>query len=172
MQKIHKKLFEIQSKDLVFKKEAENPFFKSKYLTLEALLTELKPILKEYNLLITHSTHSNCVVTSVIDVESGEFVSSAFPLQDGIDPQKVGSAITYGKRYNLSQIFNIIADEDDDGNKASVVKPKVSPFEQSMAKIKAEKDKKVLEDWKKKIEKSTLYDDAEKFELITAINEK
>ena len=171
MKNINKKLFDIQCENLVFKKEADNPYFKSKYLALDDLLTGLKPVLEKYKVLITHSTHEKYVVTSVIDIESDEFVSSAFPIQEGIDPQKVGSAITYGKRYNLGQIFNIITDEDDDGNKASA-KTTVSPYEQAIKKIKEEKDPKVLADWEKKINKSSLYDDGEKFELISMINEK
>jgi hypothetical protein len=35
------------------------------------------------------------------------------------DPQKLGSCISYAKRYNLAQIFNIITDRDDDANAAS-----------------------------------------------------
>ena len=122
MKNLYKKLFEIQHSGLTFKKTADNPFFHSKYLPLDELVGGLLPTLKKQGLLITHSTHEKFVVTSVIDIESGELVSSAFPLQEGIDPQKIGSAITYARRYNIGQIFNIITDEDDDAN-ASVASP-------------------------------------------------
>ena len=39
--------------------------------------------------------------------------------RDANDPQKMGSAITYAKRYGLQAMFGIPADEDDDGNKAN-----------------------------------------------------
>lgn len=116
MKKINEKLFIIQSKGLKFKKTADNPFFHSKYLPLDELIETLLPILTELRLLITHSTHEKYVVTSVIDVDSDELISSAFPIPEGLEPQKVGSVITYAKRYNLSQIFNILSDEDDDSN--------------------------------------------------------
>lgn len=78
------------------------------------------PIVNAENLLIQHYTENNEVVTIVISTEDGENVVSRFPIGDTSNPQKVGSAITYAKRYNLGQLFNIITDEDDDGNKASV----------------------------------------------------
>ena len=51
--------------------------------------------------------------TSVYDIESEEAIKSSFPITNP-DPQKFGSAMTYGKRYNLSALLNIVSDEDDD----------------------------------------------------------
>lgn len=42
---------------------------------------------------------------------------------EGIDPQKAGSAITYGRRYQLSALLNISAEDDDDGNTAREIPP-------------------------------------------------
>ncbi len=116
MKNILKKLYEIQGMNLRFEKTAENPFFKSKYLPLEAIQEKLNPVLQDKGMVVFHITKENHVITIVADVESGEMLESAFPLPVGLDPQKVGSAITYGKRYNLGALFNIITDEDDDGN--------------------------------------------------------
>ena len=118
--KLREKLFELQG--LTMSKNADNPFFKSKYLSLEKLLAELNPILKKHQLVVFHTMRLGGVVTSLVDVEGEEFIESTFPIQEGIEPQKVGSAITYAKRYNLGMIFNIITDEDDDGNVASMEK--------------------------------------------------
>jgi hypothetical protein len=53
----------------------------------------------------------------VIDTDTTEKIESRFPIPETItDPQKMGSAITYAKRYNIGQLFNIMTDEDDDGN--------------------------------------------------------
>ena len=41
-------------------------------------------------------------------------MSSEFTVNDITDPQQLGKVITYGRRYNLTSIFNILADEDDD----------------------------------------------------------
>lgn len=86
-------------------------------------MSVLQPICNQKWLLIAHYTQNNSVVTVVYDAESDDLkdhFSSSFPLWDISNPQKVWSAITYAKRYNLCQIFNIITDRDDDGNEASL----------------------------------------------------
>ena len=116
MKNLLKKLHRIQGLNLTFQKTEENPFFHSKYLPLEELQKKLNPILDSNNLVVYHYTENKEVKTVVADVDSAETLTSSFPIQDGLDPQKCGSTITYGKRYNLGQIFNIITDEDDDAN--------------------------------------------------------
>lgn len=115
---LHTKLLEIQKKLLTFWKDGANPHFKSKYLTLDHLLEKLLPVCNELDLLITHQTKDGNVVTIVTDGK--DIIESFFPIGDTSNPQKIGSAITYAKRYNLWQLFNIVTDDDDDGNKASV----------------------------------------------------
>jgi hypothetical protein len=58
--------------------------------------------------------------------ESGESVTGRTPVltKDNTDPQKMGSGITYAKRYGLQAAFGLPS-EDDDGNEASVSTPKV-----------------------------------------------
>ena len=103
---------------LKFEKDGKNPFFKSDYLTLDGLWSALQPELEKEGLLVYHSTVNKEVTTTVVDIESGDTIVSSMPLPDNLDPQKLGSAVTYFKRYNLGQIFNIMTDIDDDGNKA------------------------------------------------------
>ncbi len=135
MKEFYQKLFKLQG--LTFTKDAENPFFKSKYLTLGKLLEELNPILKENNLLIFHYTANKEVVTELVDLDNEKSITSAFPLMENIEPQKVGSAITYAKRYNIGQLLNIITDEDDDGNMAS---PPNTPQKAPQAPVTQETD--------------------------------
>lgn len=116
---IHAKLFEIQKKHLAFEKDTSNPFFKSKYVSLDSIVEKVTPLLDEQKLLALHYTQEKHVVTEIIDTEDGTSVKSAFPLIESNDPQKLGSCISYAKRYNLGQIFNIITDRDDDANAAS-----------------------------------------------------
>lgn len=115
---LHTKLLEIQNLGLKFGKTASNPFYKSKYLTLDHLLDKLLPELNKLEILVRHYTENNEVVTAISDWET--VMTSKFPIGNVSDPQKIGSAITYAKRYNLGQLFNIVTDDDDDGNKASV----------------------------------------------------
>lgn len=138
MKNIIKKLFKIQGLNLTFQKTEDNPFFHSKYLPLEELQKKLNPILQDNNLLVLHYTKNNCVVTEVADVDSGESITSEFPLQTGLEPQRVGSTISYGKRYNLGQLFNIITDDDDDGNASATPQNALgNGFKQKMANTTA-----------------------------------
>ena len=117
-------MFEIQTLHLKYEKDAVNPFFKSKYLSLDSLWKTLSPELEKRKLLVSHYTEDKEVITQVINVEDKDSmpIYSRMPLPENLDPQKLGSAITYYKRYNLGQLFNIMTDTDDDGNGAVPVK--------------------------------------------------
>lgn len=107
-------------------KDSNNPFFKSKYATLDSIQEHIKPLLELFNLVISQPTKVNeygtFVETTVYHVPSGESLSSVFPVvTTKATAQDYGSAVTYAKRYSLSGLLNItIQDEDDDGNAASV----------------------------------------------------
>lgn len=119
-------------------KDANNPFFKSKYAPLESILPAIKVPLKEAGLVFTQITTSLCgpmgdnsipaLLTKLIDTESGEFIEGTVPLiLAKQDPQGVGSAITYMRRYALVSMLGLNCDEDDDGNAGSnKVAPKAS----------------------------------------------
>lgn len=116
MKNLYAKLAKIQG--IAVKKDSNNPFFKSKYQSLDEIVSTLNPLLNEHKLLVYHSSHDGCVITSVADIETGLLIESSFKLPDIQDIQKLGAAITYAKRYNLGQLFNIVTDEDNDGNKS------------------------------------------------------
>ena len=123
---LHDKLFAIQTKGVHAEKDGHNPHYKSQYVTLDNLLSVVLPIAKEYGLLITNTIVERELVTSIMDLESGESVKSHFPISQD-DPQKIGSAITYARRYNIGAIFNLITDYDDDGNFAAGIKVETTP---------------------------------------------
>jgi hypothetical protein len=106
-------------------KTSDNPFFKSKYASLEAIQEHIRKPLALNGLVVTQrnevSEGQAIVVTSVWHVESGEVLSSEFPVIVGKHTaQEYGSAVTYAKRYSLTGLLNLtIQDEDDDGNKAT-----------------------------------------------------
>lgn len=118
-------LFKFNQKCPPIGKSADNPFFKSKYATLDAIQHHIKPYLQENLLTITQANKMidgmPVVETIVWHTESGECISSIFPVVvTKATAQDYGSAVSYAKRYSLSGILNlIIEDEDDDGNKAS-----------------------------------------------------
>jgi hypothetical protein len=63
----------------------------------------------------------NGLSTILVHAESGEYLMETFimPVSKPNDPQAVGSAITYAKRYALAGVLGLNIDDDDDGNKAA-----------------------------------------------------
>lgn len=114
MKEIFRKIKEVW--DLIsVKKDWENPYYKSRYITLDAIMEKLEPLLNERGMMIYNYVLSQWGVrTIVMDMESGETIGSDFVVNEIKDPQQLWKVITYGRRYNLVSIFNILADEDDD----------------------------------------------------------
>lgn len=106
-------------------KNANNPFFKSKYVPLENVVDSITRAASKHGLSFTQFPSSdengNVTVGTMVMHESGEWIEydpiCLKPVKN--DPQAVGSAITYAKRYALSAIFGITSDNDDDGNEAT-----------------------------------------------------
>ncbi len=121
LKKIHSSKKEIGK----ISKDSTNPFFKSKYFDVNGLLEHVEPILQKNELVLLQPIKDNFVSTEIYCVETGEFISSKIELPDLKDPQKLGSAITYYRRYTLQSLLGLQA-EDDDGNKAAQ-KPKSKP---------------------------------------------
>lgn len=112
-------------------KNANNPFFKSKYVPLENVVDSITKASSKHGLSFTQFPSSdengNVTVGTMVMHESGEWIEydpiCMKPVKN--DPQAIGSAITYAKRYALSAIFGITSDKDDDGNDATHL-PKTS----------------------------------------------
>ncbi len=106
------------------KKDSENPFFKSKYADLSAVWEACRTPLAQNGLAVIQTTdaedeNGSIPVETILVHESGEWISGLLkvrPVKD--DPQGMGSALTYARRYALSAIVGV-APEDDDGNAAS-----------------------------------------------------
>lgn len=122
---LSEKLLDIQQNLPDFKKNATNPHFKNTYITLDGVLEGLLPMLNERGILLvqepTFSDGQPTLTTTLINVEdpNDNRWSEQPLLLDKDTPQGHGSAITYGRRYALCCIFNIVADEDDDGEGGS-----------------------------------------------------
>lgn len=138
---IFTKLLEIQKRNISVSKDAVNPHFKSKYVTLDAILDKYNSVLSEVGVIIYHTMQDNTITTTLYDTEDSTSIYTQFPLLDLSNPQKIGATITYAKRYNLGQLLNIVTDEDDDGNKASQSKPVFG--EKNFEKMKAY----IIEKW-------------------------
>lgn len=103
-------------------KDAKIPFFKSNYASLSNIQDAISKPLAESGLVYSQMpTGVNGLCTILIHAESGEYLMDSYtmPVSKQNDPQAVGSAITYAKRYALAGILGLNIDDDDDGNKAS-----------------------------------------------------
>ena len=109
-------------------KDANNPFFHSKYADLASVVEASRPSLTENGLSVVQFTKGNFLHTMLLH-ESGEWVRGSIELKPmrqvkdtgwaaSEDPQSYGSCITYARRYAMAAITGV-ATEDDDGNAAS-----------------------------------------------------
>jgi len=107
------------------KKTESNPFFKSKYADLAEVWDTIREPLAKNNLAVTQTTDFEVGVASVVIVhtilvhKSGQWIEGIIkmPLVKS-DPQGIGSAMTYARRYGLSAIVGVASEEDDDGEAA------------------------------------------------------
>lgn len=123
MKNLYVKLLEVQKELKAIEKTEINPFFKSRYFDVNAILSELKPLLSKNRLVLNQPFEvdgqgRNVLTTQIVDTESGEALRSSIYLPTVEDPQKMGSAITYFRRYAL-QSFLAMEAADDDGNAVS-----------------------------------------------------
>lgn len=138
---IAKALIEFQAKVSKISKDAKNPFFKSNYASLSNIQDAISNPLTESGLMYSQSpTGVNGLCTIVIHAESGEYLMDEFimPVSKANDPQAVGSALTYAKRYALAGVLGLNIDDDDDGNKASnkvTELPILNPGTEKWAKV-------------------------------------
>lgn len=106
--------------------DANNPYFKSKYATLGAILSTIQPILDKHKLSIISSPEGDGtfvgVTTRVSHFESDEWVEATVmvPLKGATDKTQIvqvaGIDFSYLRRYSINALFNLYAEEDTDGN--------------------------------------------------------
>lgn len=105
--------------------DAANPFFKNNYISFDSIVG-LRNKLADEGLVMfqsvgtTEDGGASSIVTTLAH-SSGEWIQTdplvLKPVKS--DPQGVGSAISYGKRYQAAAILGIAEVVDDDGNAAS-----------------------------------------------------
>lgn len=119
---IYKKIFNAKKEIGKISKDSKNPFFKSSYLSLNGLIEAVEDVLEKHDLLLLQPLGNGGVSSIIFDTESDDKVESFMMLPNITDPQKLGSAITYFRRYTLQSLLGLQA-EDDDGNNAAKPKP-------------------------------------------------
>ena len=112
-------------------KDSANPFFKSRYADLASVVEAIRAAFSanglSYIQTVEPSDKDEVRVETTLLHASGEWISCgilSLPVSK-IDAQGYGSALTYARRYSLSAAVGV-APEDDDGNAASLAKPKAT----------------------------------------------
>ena len=103
------------------KKDKHNAFFKSQYSTLSSILDAIRDPFAVNGLSVTQTmevlpTGLQMLCTRLLH-NSGEYIDSKMLLPTESNPQKMGSLITYLRKYSLMAIAGVASEEDDDGNK-------------------------------------------------------
>ena len=116
-------------------KDKVNPHFKSKYASLSIMIEKATPILASNDLAIVQQIDGDALTTTLLH-SSGEYITAtaAMPCANPTNPQAMGSAITYARRYAYGSILSLDIDDDDDANAATVV-PKQVPQPKPQPKV-------------------------------------
>jgi len=103
-------------------KDKSNPFFKSRYADLASVWDVCRKPLSDNGLSVSQTTRrdeTGITLITTLGHSSGQWIRSEMPvLTLKNDPQALGSALTYSRRYSLSSMVGVAADDDDDGEKA------------------------------------------------------
>lgn len=142
-------------------KASTNPFHNSRYADLNAYLHAIvEPLAKEgvsviqpLEIKLFEGIGLVVVVTTRLTCPTGEMLDSSLPIPQQIDPQKMGAAVTYYRRYTLASLLALGA-EDDDAESAKPVTARPTP-PQFKAKKPEEFDLSKLKDLKEYLEKNS-----------------
>lgn len=112
-------------------KGSANPFFKSRYADLNSIREACLPVLNAHGISVLQPTSvldGKLYVETLLLHESGEYISGLYEVVVGKqnDPQALGAAISYSRRYGLQSMVNIGA-EDDDAESAMGRNTKAAP---------------------------------------------
>lgn len=102
------------------KLNAKNPHFGNRYADLTEVLRVVNAALEADEKIyqtVTETNNGTQFFETHLVCAAGTVLFNKIPFIVGKqDPQGLGSAITYYRRYGLVLLFNLVAEEDDDGN--------------------------------------------------------
>ncbi len=136
-------------------KDKSNPFFKSKYADLASVKEACREPLSENGLCVIQmpqqKSDGGMVLVTILGHCSGQWIQGEMPIEVAKkDPQSLGSAITYFRRYCLSAMVGV-APDDDDGEKAQAgfrnqKNEEVKPVTKKISDIEAADLKNILDE--------------------------
>lgn len=114
---IYKKLLEFQKLGITIKKGNINPHFKNRFADMNEVLEKVTKPLNNLGVVIIQTVQLDGLKTLLWDTEDDTFIESVIEFVQKTDAQKLGSNITYNRRYSLVTMLGL-EDEDDDASKA------------------------------------------------------
>ena len=113
-------------KDKTAKVRSEKGSYEYHYADLSAVFDSVREALAKNGLAVTQRTIVNGGLTLETRLlhSAGQWIAATYPLPSGGRAQEMGSALTYAKRYSLSSMLGIAAEDDDDGADAAETKPR------------------------------------------------
>jgi len=100
--------------------------YEYRYADLADVIEACRPALSKNGLAVVQpmsQRDGHIVLITRLLHESGEWIDSELPMGVYQRPQEQGSAITYARRYALSSLLGIAAEDDDDGKQAQDAQP-------------------------------------------------
>jgi hypothetical protein len=115
---LSKALIKVQAALKPALKDKTNPYLKSKYTDLGGVWEVCRALLQENCLAVIQVSGidtGGSYLETILAHESGEWISGRYPLKPvrEDDPQALGSAMTYARRYSLAAILGIVTEDDD-----------------------------------------------------------
>jgi len=98
-------------------KDSKNPFFKSNYADLASIVDASRPALTKQGIAVMQvviTLENGIFLKTILSHKSGEYISGLYPIKPiKDDPQGIGSALTYARRYSYAAICGVVTDDDD-----------------------------------------------------------
>ena len=120
VRQLAKAMLQVQKELAPVTKDALNPYTRSKYATLNAIMEVCKPVLLSHGIWLTQITVPSepgtvALLTKLTHAETGQYQAAltVLPLQK-MDSQSAGAALTYSRRYGLSALLGLVTEDDDD----------------------------------------------------------
>lgn len=127
--KLHEDMQKFQDLQIVLEQDKENKHFRNKFTSLYQVQKQILDAIKEHKLglryrfeSVVHENFNTTVNVIVTHDECEDMIVNIFPivLKDTTNPQALGSALTYTRRYGLTLTFGLCDQEvDDDGEQGN-----------------------------------------------------
>ena len=120
---LYKALAKARTEFTKVKFDSVNPHFKNKFASLASMHDATIDALSANGLMIAQlptDLDGRFALKTVLAHISGASIETTLPMPPTKnDPQGIGSAMTYARRYSYAAILNIVGEPDDDGELAS-----------------------------------------------------